>query len=163
MAGPDAGADIRSLPPGCRGFRACAAPWRDHVRAMGMFAACLRLFAVPFSRQLSPAASRRRSGHGSASRPDYHKRPLPVHAQPDVSRPSHFHGRGSRSSCSPLAPHGFTVAYCATSSALKRASVSSTRPTEAKSVDGYPVFFKLTAFANEYETIRCLVLARRCR
>src|SRR5260370_30450917 len=53
-------------------------------------------------------------------------------------------GRGSRSSCSPFAPYGFTVACCVTSSALKRASASSTPPTEARSIDGYPVFFKLT-------------------
>jgi protein-S-isoprenylcysteine O-methyltransferase Ste14 len=35
MAGPDAGADVRSLPPSCRCFRAHARPWRDHFRALG--------------------------------------------------------------------------------------------------------------------------------
>src|SRR5260370_26158554 len=61
-------------------------------RAMGVCAACLGLSAVPFGRQLSPAACGRRLGHGSTSKPDRHKRPLSVHTQPDVSRPCHFHG-----------------------------------------------------------------------
>src|SRR5260370_27945698 len=64
-------------------------------RAMGVCAACLGLSAVPFGRQLSPAACRRRLGHGSTSKPDRHKRPLSVHTQPDVSRPCHFHGGAS--------------------------------------------------------------------